>query len=57
MNADQAKSLSESALTRLMEALEQGHSDALKQYLSVMSRFHHYSWGNILLIYNQECVT
>jgi hypothetical protein len=33
MNTDQAKTLSESALTRLMGALEQGHSDALKPYL------------------------
>jgi hypothetical protein len=57
MNTDQAKTLSEAALTRLMEALEQGHSQALKQYLSVMSRFHRYSWGNVLLIYTQECVT
>jgi antirestriction protein ArdC len=54
MITDQAKTLSESALTRLMEALEQGHSFALKQYLSVMSRFHRYSWGNVLLIYNQR---
>jgi len=54
MNTDQAKTLSENALTRLMEALEQGHSQALKQYLSVMSRFHRYSWGNVLLIYNQR---
>jgi hypothetical protein len=50
MNSDQAKTLSEAALTRLMEALEQGHSQALKQYLAVMSRFHRYSWGNVLLI-------
>lgn len=34
MNSDQAKTLSETALTRLMEALEQDHSQALKQYLS-----------------------
>jgi antirestriction protein ArdC len=54
MNTDQAKTLSETALTRLMEALEQGHSHVLKQYLSVMSRFHRYSWGNVLLIYNQR---
>jgi len=57
MNTDQAKTLSETALTRLMEALEQGHSQALTQYLSVMSRFHRYSWGNVLLIYSQKAVT
>ncbi len=53
MTTEQAKNLSESALTRLMEALEQGQSEALKAYLAVMSRFHRYSWGNILLIYSQ----
>ncbi len=54
MTADQAKMLSESAISRLMEALERGESDALKTYLSVMSRFHKYSWGNCLLIYCQR---
>lgn len=53
MTTEQAKTLSESALTRLMEALERGQSEALKLYLAVMSRFHRYSWGNILLIYSQ----
>lgn len=54
MTTDQAKSLSESAIARLMEALERGQSEALKLYLSVMSRFHRYSWGNALLIYSQR---
>ncbi|PWT96939.1 MAG: DUF1738 domain-containing protein [Terriglobia bacterium] len=54
MTTDQAKQLSESAITRLMEALDQGQSDALKTYLRVMSRFHRYSWGNSLLIYSQR---
>ena len=53
MNTEQAKQLSESALNRLMAALEQGHSAALKQYLAVMSRFRKYSWANVLLIYSQ----
>jgi len=44
MTTQQAKQLSESALNRLMAALEQGHSAALKQYLAVMSRFRKYSW-------------
>lgn len=50
MTTDQAKQLTEDALDRLMAALEQGQSDALKAYLSVMARFHKYSWGNCLLI-------
>jgi antirestriction protein ArdC len=54
MTTEQAKQLSEDALNRLLLALEQGHSDALKNYLAVMSRFHRYSWGNILMIYSQR---
>ena len=54
MNTEQAKQLSETALTRLMAALEQGQSEALKQYLAVMARFRRYSWGNVLLIYSQR---
>ena len=53
MTTEQAKQLSESALNRLMAALEQGHSAALKQYLAVMSRFRKYSWTNCLLICSQ----
>ena len=44
MTTDKAKKLSEEALNRLMEVLDRGQSDALKAYLSVMSRFHRYSW-------------
>lgn len=54
MNTDQAKQLSENALARLIEALEQGQSGALQQYLALMSRFHRYSWGNALMIYFQR---
>jgi hypothetical protein len=54
MTTEQAKTLSETAILRLMEALERGQSEALKTYLSLMSRFHKYSWGNCLLIYIQR---
>lgn len=54
MTTEQAKTLSESALDQLMQALDQGHSEALTRYLSAMSRFHHYSWGNVLLIASQR---
>jgi antirestriction protein ArdC len=53
MNTEQAKQLSETALNRLMAALAEGQSAALKQYLTVMSRFRKYSWSNVLLIYSQ----
>lgn len=37
----------------LIEQLEAGHSDALTQYLTAISRFHHYSFGNVLEIARQ----
>lgn len=37
----------------LIEQLEQGHSEALTQYLTAMGRFHNYSLGNILEIARQ----
>ena len=37
----------------LIEQLEAGHSDALTNYLTAMSRFHNYSFGNILEIARQ----
>ncbi|GMU82456.1 MAG: hypothetical protein AMXMBFR47_23270 [Planctomycetota bacterium] len=54
MKAEQAKKLAEDALTQLTTALERGQSDALRQYLAAMSRFHTYSWGNVLLILSQK---
>jgi hypothetical protein len=37
----------------LIEQLEAGHSDALTGYLTAMSRFHNYSFGNVLEIARQ----
>jgi antirestriction protein ArdC len=54
MNTDTVKQLCDEALGRLATALEQGQSDALKTYLATMSRFHKYSWGNVLLIATQK---
>jgi hypothetical protein len=34
----------------LIQQLEAGHSEALTAYLNAMSRFHNYSFGNILEI-------
>jgi antirestriction protein ArdC len=45
-----AKQLAEDGLNKLAAALESGKSEALVNYLSVMSRFHRYSWSNCLLI-------
>jgi hypothetical protein len=38
----------------LIEQLEAGRSDALTAYLNAMSRFHNYSFGNILEIARQR---
>jgi hypothetical protein len=38
----------------LIQQLEAGHSDALTAYLNAMSRFHNYSFGNILEIARQK---
>jgi hypothetical protein len=37
----------------LIEQLEDGKSDALTNYLTAMSRFHNYSFGNVLEIARQ----
>ncbi|MEG9433347.1 ArdC family protein [Terriglobus sp. ADX1] len=37
----------------LIERLEDGHSEALTNYLTAMSRFHNYSFGNVLEIARQ----
>jgi len=37
----------------LIEQLEAGHSESLTNYLTVMSRFHNYSFGNVLEIARQ----
>jgi hypothetical protein len=40
-------------ITLLIEQLEAGQSDALTNYLTAMSRFHSYSFGNVLEIARQ----
>jgi len=41
----------------LIEQLEAGHSEVLTNYLTAMSRFHQYSFGNVLEIARQKPVT
>jgi hypothetical protein len=38
----------------LIEQLENGHSETLTNYLTAMSRFHNYSFGNVLEIARQR---
>ena len=54
MADDRARKLTESALNRLAAELQAGKSEALKNYLTTMGRFHRYSWGNVLLIASQK---
>ncbi len=52
-----AKDIIAANVKNLIEQLEAGHSDALTAYLDAMSRFHNYSFGNILEIARQKPVT
>jgi hypothetical protein len=49
-----AKDIIAANVKNLIEQLEAGHSDALTAYLDAMSRFHNYSFGNILEIARQR---
>lgn len=50
MKRDEAKQLADNGIEDLRRSLEAGHSEALERYLTVMSKFHSYSWNNCILI-------
>ncbi|RIK67139.1 MAG: DUF1738 domain-containing protein [Planctomycetota bacterium] len=54
MKVEQAKQLAEDALNQLIADVERGGSDAFKAYLATMARFHHYSFGNCMMIAMQR---
>jgi antirestriction protein ArdC len=54
MNREDATNLVETTINELAEALEQGRSEALTNYLSLLARFHDYSFRNSLLILMQR---
>src|SRR5260221_4923718 len=54
MKIEQAKQIASNAIEQLRQALEEGHSGRLKEYLAAMARFHGYSWHNIMLIASQK---
>lgn len=54
MNREDALKKSDDALKELAEALRNGKSDKLVEYLGFMSRFHQYSFGNCMLIALQK---
>ena len=49
-----AKEIIAANVKSLIEQLEAGHSNALTAYLDAMSRFHNYSFGNVLEIARQR---
>src|SRR5258706_14830609 len=54
MGDDKVRKMAEEALNRLSAELQAGQSEALRNYLAAMGRFHRYSWGNVLLINAQR---
>jgi len=54
MKVEQAKQIASKAIERLSEALERGHSETLRNYLTAMARFHRYSLHNLMLIVSQR---
>jgi len=54
MQSEQIKQIIEKASEQLVAALTAGHSEALKEYLKAIARFHRYSLGNVMLIALQK---
>jgi len=54
MNHEEAKQVADQALASLAQELAAGRSQRLVEYLDVLGRFHHYSFGNALLIAFQK---
>jgi hypothetical protein len=54
MNAESAKKIADQALTTLTDALAEGKSQTLIQYLAMMAKFPQYSFRNICLIAMQR---
>ena len=49
-----AKNLTNDALQRLIQGLNEGQSEALRNYLRTMAKFYKYSWFNSILIWMQK---
>jgi hypothetical protein len=54
MNSHEIAELTTKAIEELTLALEAGHSEALKQYLTAIGRFHKYSLHNVMAIVLQK---
>lgn len=51
---DKIQQKADKALLKLIQSLNQGQSESLKNYLRTMAKFHRYSWFNCLLIWLQK---
>lgn len=54
MKSEEAKKIADNALQQLSDALKSGKSEQLTRYLSMLARFHRYSFGNVLMIADQR---
>jgi antirestriction protein ArdC len=54
MKNEEIRKITEQSIQCLMESMRQGKSESLVQYLRLVSRFHHYSLHNVLLIALQK---
>jgi hypothetical protein len=54
MKVEQAKQIVSKAIEELIQALERGHSETLRNYLAAIGRFHRYSLRNVMLIASQN---
>ena len=52
--SNKAKQLTEAAIGELKCQLDAGRSEVLTHFLNCMSKFHRYSWSNIMLIHHQR---
>jgi antirestriction protein ArdC len=54
MKREHAMKLVDQGIATLNAALQAGHSETLERFLATLARFHHYSFGNALLIAFQK---
>src|SRR5260370_4546753 len=54
MNSENIKKVTNQAIEQLMDALNEGRSETLMQYLAAIGRFHRYSLRNVMLIASQK---
>jgi antirestriction factor ArdC-like protein len=54
MKVEQAKQIVSKAIEELSQALDRGHSETLRNYLTVIGRFHRYSLRSEMLIASQK---